>query len=158
MVFPVKKNNRSISNETYFDNGFAFTIQSTRLPYPNLVKLVDEEINDLHSKLRKVFPSGVNVDIVGGDTTDTVRIFITFQVMKVAKEGSGSENNDAEAPKIDGGIDLDAKNMGLDVIRDGKGIEMNFDPAMVAEFQKGNFTGVEGIILRIVPIRNPLMI
>ncbi|MBF0570690.1 MAG: hypothetical protein HQL12_02340 [Candidatus Omnitrophica bacterium] len=55
-----------------------------------------------------------------------------------------------------GGIDLNAKNMGLDVSRDGKGIEMKFDPAMVAEFRKGNFTGVEGIILRIVPIESPL--
>jgi hypothetical protein len=35
---------------------------------------------------------------------------------------------------------------------------MNFDPAMVADFQKGNFTGVEGIILRIIPIQSPLPI
>ena len=57
-----------------------------------------------------------------------------------------------------GGIDLNARNMGLEVAHDGKGIEMNFDPAMVSEFQKGNFTGVEGIILRIIPIRSPLPI
>jgi hypothetical protein len=62
------------------------------------------------------------------------------------------------AKDINGGIDLNARNMGLDVARDGKGIEMNFDPAMVAEFQKGNFTGVEGIILRIIPIQSPLPI
>lgn len=57
-----------------------------------------------------------------------------------------------------GGIDLNSKNMGLDVAKDGQGIEMKFDPAMVAEFQKGNFTGVQGIILRIVPIESPLPI
>jgi hypothetical protein len=57
-----------------------------------------------------------------------------------------------------GGIDLNAKNMGLDIAKDGKGIQMKFDPAMVAEFQKGNFAGVEGIILRIVPIQSPLPI
>ncbi len=57
---------------------------------------------------------------------------------------------------IDGGIDLNAGKMSLDVVRDGKGVEMPFDPAMVAEFQKGNFTGVEGIILKIVPIESPL--
>ena len=57
---------------------------------------------------------------------------------------------------VDGGIDLNVKKMDLDVAKDGKGVEMNFDPAMVAEFRKGNFTGVEGIILKIVPIENPL--
>ncbi|NTV29284.1 MAG: hypothetical protein HGA80_04300 [Candidatus Omnitrophica bacterium] len=67
-------------------------------------------------------------------------------------EGQGSDK------AMNGGIDLNAKNMGLDVAKDGKGIEMKFDPAMVAEFQKGNFAGVEGIILRIVPIQSPLPI
>jgi hypothetical protein len=59
---------------------------------------------------------------------------------------------------IKGGIDLNAKNMGLDVARDGEGVEIKLDPAMVAEFQKGNFTGVEGIILRITPIQSVLPI
>ncbi|MEI8012987.1 MAG: hypothetical protein WCI27_11020, partial [Candidatus Omnitrophota bacterium] len=57
-----------------------------------------------------------------------------------------------------GGIDLNARNMGLDVDKDGKGVDMKFDPAMIAEFQQGNFTGVEGIILRIVPLQSPLPI
>lgn len=35
---------------------------------------------------------------------------------------------------------------------------MNCDPAMIEEFRNGNFTGVEGIILRIVPIQSPLSI
>ena len=46
--------------------------------------------------------------------------------------------------------------MAVDTI--GKGIEMKFDPAMVAEFQGGNFTGVEGVILKITPIQNILPI
>ncbi|MFH0754896.1 MAG: hypothetical protein V2A70_10055, partial [Candidatus Omnitrophota bacterium] len=58
---------------------------------------------------------------------------------------------------VNGGIDLNARNMGLDVTRDGKGVEMKLDPAMVAEFQKGNFTGVQGIILKIVPIQSPMV-
>ncbi len=73
----------------------------------------------------------------------------------------GGKNAD-EAMKANeafpGGIDLNSKNMSLDVAKDGQGIEMKFDPAMVAEFQKGNFTGVEGVILRIVPIQSPLLI
>jgi len=70
----------------------------------------------------------------------------------------GSGKSDRAALASPGGIDLNAKNMGLDVTKDGQGIEMKFDPAMVAEFQKGNFTGVEGIILKIVPIQSPLPI
>jgi len=53
-----------------------------------------------------------------------------------------------------GGIDLTPRNMAMDITKEGKGIEMTLDPAMLAEFQKGNFTGVQGIILRIVPIQN----
>lgn len=63
-----------------------------------------------------------------------------------------------EAPieETHGGIDLDAKKMSMDVEADGPRIEMHFDPAMMTEFQNGNFTGVQGIILRIVPLESPL--
>lgn len=46
--------------------------------------------------------------------------------------------------------------MALDVDSSGKMIEFKFDKAMVAEFKKGNFAGVEAVILRIVPIASPL--
>lgn len=55
-----------------------------------------------------------------------------------------------------GGIDLNAKNMEMDLAKEGKGVEMKLDPAMLAEFQQGNFTGVKGVILSIVAIQNPL--
>ena len=42
-----------------------------------------------------------------------------------------------------GGIELNARKMGLEVGRDGGGVKMTVDSAMVAEFQKGNFTGAE---------------
>jgi len=57
---------------------------------------------------------------------------------------------------VNGGIDLNGRKMGLNVAKDGQGIQMKVDSAMIAEFQKGNFTGVQGIILRIVPIQSPL--
>ena len=57
-----------------------------------------------------------------------------------------------------GGIDFNAKNMNLDFTKAGKSIEIKFDPAMVTAFQKSNFTGVDGIIIRIVPIQNLLPI
>jgi len=53
-----------------------------------------------------------------------------------------------------GGIDLNAKNMSLDIT--GNGIEMKFDPAMVAEFRRGNFSGIVANIIRITPIKSPL--
>lgn len=62
------------------------------------------------------------------------------------------EDNSADV----GGIALNGKLMDLDVAKDGKGVEMKFDPDMVAEFQRGNFTGVEGVILNIVPMVSPL--
>jgi hypothetical protein len=55
-----------------------------------------------------------------------------------------------------GGIDLNAQKMGLDVEKQGQGVEMNFDPAMIEEFKRGDFTGVEGVILRIVPLKSAL--
>lgn len=51
-----------------------------------------------------------------------------------------------------GGIDLDARNMSLDISRDGNGTAIQIDPAMAAEFRKDSFTGVEGIILEITPL------
>jgi len=73
---------------------------------------------------------------------------------------SGSVKRVAENIQPDippGGIDLNAKNMGLDVTQEGKSIEMKFNnSAMIAQFRKGNFTGVEGIIIRIVPIESSL--
>ena len=57
----------------------------------------------------------------------------------------------SQSASKNGGIDLNGKKMGLDVVRDDKGVEMKIDPAMIAEFQKGDFTGVEGVILKITP-------
>ncbi len=72
---------------------------------------------------------------------DATRVFVPFKVDHSADVG---------------GIALNGKLMDLDVAKDGKGVEMKFDPIMVAEFQRGNFTGVEGVILNIVPMVSPL--
>jgi RHH-type proline utilization regulon transcriptional repressor/proline dehydrogenase/delta 1-pyrroline-5-carboxylate dehydrogenase len=60
--------------------------------------------------------------------------------------------------KTPGGIDLNAKNMKMDVTKDGQGIDMKFDPAMIAEFQRGDFSGIVPVIIRITPISNVLPI
>ncbi|MEW5895513.1 MAG: class I SAM-dependent methyltransferase [Candidatus Omnitrophota bacterium] len=57
-----------------------------------------------------------------------------------------------------GGIDLNARNLDMDISKDGRGVEMKFDPAMIAEFEGGNFTGVVPVIIRVTPLSNPLML
>ena len=57
---------------------------------------------------------------------------------------------------VDGGIDINGKNLTLDVTREGKGIEMKLDPAMVARFERGDFTGVVPVILKVTPLASPL--
>ena len=49
--------------------------------------------------------------------------------------------------------------MGLDVAKDGKGVEIKYDAAMVAEFQRGDFTGVVPVIMgiRAIPSALPIL-
>ena len=115
-----------------------------------------KEFNTIVEKLKGkdvkvVASSGEIAAGVQGLVSDDKFMVILNEVYK------GLTSSDA-AMKAPGGIDLNAQNMGLDVSKGGKGIEMNFDPAMIAEFRQGNFTGVEGIILRIVPLPSPLPI
>ena len=49
-----------------------------------------------------------------------------------------------------GGIDLNSKNMRMDV--DGQKIDIKFDPAMIAEFKQGDFSGVHPVIISIQPM------
>ena len=58
--------------------------------------------------------------------------------------------------KVDGGIDINGKNLTLDVTREGKGIEMKLDPVIVARFERGDFTGVVPVILKVTPLASPL--
>jgi hypothetical protein len=86
-------------------------------------------------------------------------------ILRIASEEldkfvKGQEPSQQRLPKSDislpnnGGIDLSAKNMALDV--NGPGIVMNFNPVMMTRFRKGDFTGVEGVIIKITPVTSPL--
>jgi len=55
-----------------------------------------------------------------------------------------------------GGIDLNPQAMGLDISRNGNGVEMFSDPAMAARLGKGHFGGVIPVILNIMPVHDPL--
>ncbi|MFH0753036.1 MAG: hypothetical protein V2A70_00550 [Candidatus Omnitrophota bacterium] len=60
------------------------------------------------------------------------------------------------AMDINGGIDLKSRNMNLDVTKDGKGVEMKFDPAMMEQFKNGDFKGIVPVIINITPITSAL--
>ncbi|MBF0532608.1 MAG: hypothetical protein HQL23_05855, partial [Candidatus Omnitrophica bacterium] len=51
-----------------------------------------------------------------------------------------------------GGLDLNGNKMGLDVVKEGKGIEFKASSAIAEQLRSGNFTGLQGIILQIIPI------
>ena len=57
-----------------------------------------------------------------------------------------------------GGIELNAKKMGIDVAKDGKGVEIKYDAAMIAEFERRNFSGVVPVIMSIRAISSALPI
>jgi hypothetical protein len=51
-----------------------------------------------------------------------------------------------------GGIDLNSKNLLLDV--NGDKINIKFDGALIEQFKQGDFSGVRPVILNIVPVAN----
>ncbi|MEI8012825.1 MAG: hypothetical protein WCI27_10185, partial [Candidatus Omnitrophota bacterium] len=61
-------------------------------------------------------------------------------------------NWDASHKQIDGGIDLNAAKMILS--EKGGKVVMAFDPAMLAQFRSGDFSGVRPEIINITPISN----
>jgi len=61
---------------------------------------------------------------------------------------------DAAMANPTGGIDLNSQHMQMDV--NGETINLKFDPAMFAQFQRGDFSGVVPVIIQITPIQDPL--
>ncbi|MBF0387749.1 MAG: DHH family phosphoesterase [Candidatus Omnitrophica bacterium] len=86
-----------------------------------------------------------------------------LSAMKSAITGDDKAQNDNLAPADasalpPGGISLNGQKMDIDLAKDGNGIEMKFDPAMVAEFRRGDLPGVQGIILRVIPLASPFQL
>ncbi len=53
---------------------------------------------------------------------------------------------------LKGGIDLNAINQKLQ--SEGQGVNIKFDPAMIEQFKRGNFTGVQIRILEVTPVQS----
>jgi hypothetical protein len=65
-----------------------------------------------------------------------------------------SLNPDSSA-RDNGGIVLDAQKMQMDLHKEGKGVEMQFDAAQIAQFKRGDFAGLSPVINTITPLANP---
>jgi galactose mutarotase-like enzyme/CheY-like chemotaxis protein len=65
---------------------------------------------------------------------------------------------DAAMANPPGGIDLNARDMGLDVDKDGTPVNMTFDPALIEQFRSGDFSGVTPVIIQIIPIAGPMAV
>ena len=65
-------------------------------------------------------------------------------------DGDGSDAMMASKPFERGGIDFNASK--INMTRQGSGIEIRFDPAMVAQFRQGNFDGIDPVITGITSI------
>ncbi len=90
----------------------------------------------------------VKYGLTRGDTVrlDNVEIEINASgTIKFSDNAMATKNDDTK-----GGIDLNSKNMKIDV--DGQKIDIRFDPAMIKQFQAGDFSGVRPVILNITPI------
>ncbi len=69
-------------------------------------------------------------------------------------EGSSASEAMATAKMVTpGGIDLNAKNLNLQSEGDGV-VDIQFDPAAIEQFKKGDFTGIVPVIINVTPIPN----
>ncbi len=58
-----------------------------------------------------------------------------------------------------GGIDFNRANMAMNVRKEGNGVQMQFDPAMIARIRKSGFDGVNFEVESIIPVANlPLLL
>jgi len=137
-------------NDSRFKGAEAFVLKI------NLDQQIYRSADEVHRLINGVVQDWKAKDIDGRGLIITkqwedlpVSTALTVGPTKTGPEGAAS---------IDGGIDLTTKSMGLDLFHEGKNIEVNLNPAMIAEFQKEDFTGIDGVIIKIVPIKNPLSI
>ncbi len=145
--------------------------EALRKKYPTLEDLIGSLIDDrgqefskreVHSLWLRSMQKGVskgNFKTNADALWDELRKL--FNARKKAASGStpamiSNKPDETMLRKTPGGIDLDAKNMGLDIMKEGNGIKISFDPVLIAEFERGDFSGVIPIIINITPLSSPL--
>ncbi|MBF0512123.1 MAG: hypothetical protein HQL13_07345 [Candidatus Omnitrophica bacterium] len=87
------------------------------------------------------------------------RGYVTLETVSL-KQGIGAESSKTvegdNAMKDPGGIDLNSKHMGLEVSHDGGDFAMHVDPALIEEFKRGHFSGLEAFIVKVTEINSVL--
>jgi len=90
---------------------------------------------------------------------DEFRAIVTSLIKSEAENYAMLINKNVPmSDKAPGGIDFNAKHMRLDITVEHKDTEMNFNPSMLAEFKRGDFSGVVANIVRITTIKNPFLL
>ncbi|MBF0478896.1 MAG: hypothetical protein HQL26_05395 [Candidatus Omnitrophica bacterium] len=92
--------------------------------------------------------------------TDKTLKLLTTDILFHGKMIDAAMAAKAEIKQINGGIDLNSKNMSIDITNpltiSGSKPLIKFDPGMIAEFEAGDFSGVTFKIISIIPIQNTL--
>ena len=92
------------------------------------------------------------LDYMAADRPDALRRLCNFaRAYAVYKKDHAMSGNDL------GGIDLNARHMRLDVVKDAQGAVMKFDQVIIADFQRGDFLGIVPVIVRVTTVKNPLV-
>ena len=79
-----------------------------------------------------------------------------LNLIKSGVIGGLSDKAQNEQTVMQGGIDLNGQAMGLDIEKSGRGITMTVDPAMADKLQKGDFTGLTPVIIKVTPMASLL--
>jgi len=75
---------------------------------------------------------------------------LVINISDAVRVGSREETVDQAALANPGGIDLNSRNLKME--SSGEKVNITFDPAMIAQFKRGDFSGVRIKILDVVPI------
>jgi len=73
---------------------------------------------------------------------------------KIGYQVYNDDKNRDRAMYSHGGIDFNTNQMQLNVQKQGSGVGINFDPAMIKRFESGDFQGFVPVIINIRPITN----
>jgi acyl carrier protein len=85
--------------------------------------------------------------------------FKSIKILNTLKEIERvSKRKSKDAAQVTGGIDLDRAKMQMNVGKQGSGVQMQFDTAMIQKIKQEGFDGVEFKINSIVPVSLPLIL
>ena len=88
--------------------------------------------------------------ILGLELSNTLSGNLIRHVGRIRSIPAFVESRDAALLTVPGGIDLNSKNLNIET--SGQKVNITFDPAMIAQFRRGDFSGVQIQILDVVPI------